>query len=70
LVMRIPNLEIFLFCQHTSTGGGNLELRQTIARIVFCHCEYEGCYVLNKIKVLIIYSSGRAIFFEVFFELH
>jgi hypothetical protein len=29
LVTRIPNLEIFLFCQHNSTGGGNLELRQT-----------------------------------------
>jgi hypothetical protein len=29
-VIRIPNLEIFLFCQHNSTGGGNLELRQTI----------------------------------------
>jgi hypothetical protein len=31
LVTRIPNLEIFLFCQHNSTGGGNLELRQTTA---------------------------------------
>jgi hypothetical protein len=30
LVIRIPNLDIFLFCQHNSTGGGNLELRQTI----------------------------------------
>jgi hypothetical protein len=30
LVIRIPNLEIFLFCQHNSTGSGNLELRQTI----------------------------------------
>jgi hypothetical protein len=30
LVIRIPNLEIFLFCQRNSTGGGNLELRQTI----------------------------------------
>jgi hypothetical protein len=30
LVITIPNLEIFLFCQHNSTGGGNLELRQTI----------------------------------------
>jgi hypothetical protein len=30
LVIGIPNLEIFLFCQHNSTGGGNLELRQTI----------------------------------------
>jgi hypothetical protein len=27
LVIRIPNLEIFLFCQHNSTGGGNLEFR-------------------------------------------
>jgi hypothetical protein len=34
LVIRIPNnLEIFLFCQHNSTGGGNLELRQTISII-------------------------------------
>jgi hypothetical protein len=24
LVKRIPNLEIFLFCQNNSTGGGNL----------------------------------------------
>jgi hypothetical protein len=30
LVITIPNLEIFLFFQHNSTGGGNLELRQTI----------------------------------------
>jgi hypothetical protein len=30
LVITIPNLEIFLFCQHNSTGGENLELRQTI----------------------------------------
>jgi hypothetical protein len=30
LVIRIPNLKIFLFCQHTSTGSGNLKLRQTI----------------------------------------
>jgi hypothetical protein len=33
MVIRIPNLEIFLFCQHNSTGGGNLELRQTILSI-------------------------------------
>jgi hypothetical protein len=33
LVIRIPNLELFLFCQHNSTGGGNLELRQTISII-------------------------------------
>jgi hypothetical protein len=31
LVIRIPNLEPFLFCQYNSTGGGNLELRQTIS---------------------------------------
>jgi hypothetical protein len=30
LVITVPNLEIFLFCQHNSTIGGNLELRQTI----------------------------------------
>jgi hypothetical protein len=28
--LTIPNLEIFLFCQHNATGGGNLELEQTI----------------------------------------
>jgi hypothetical protein len=33
LVIRIPNLEIFLFCQNNSTGSGNLELRQTIHTI-------------------------------------
>jgi hypothetical protein len=33
LVIRILNLEIFLFCQHNATGGGNLELRQTIRQI-------------------------------------
>jgi hypothetical protein len=25
LVIRIPNLDIFLFCQHNSTGGGKSE---------------------------------------------
>jgi hypothetical protein len=34
LALTIPKLEIFLFSQHNSTGGGNLELRQTIC-IVF-----------------------------------
>jgi hypothetical protein len=29
LLIRIPNLEIFIFCQHNSTIG-NLELRPTI----------------------------------------
>jgi hypothetical protein len=32
LVIRIPSLEILLFCQHNSTGGGNLELRQLYVR--------------------------------------
>jgi hypothetical protein len=36
LVIRIHNLEIFLFCQHNSTGGGNLELRQTICIPIVC----------------------------------
>jgi hypothetical protein len=41
-----------------------------VSRIVFCHCGYEGCYVLNKIKMLMS-SSGRTNFFlQVFFELH
>jgi hypothetical protein len=34
LVIRIPNLEIFLLCQHNSTGSGNLELRQTIQTLI------------------------------------
>jgi hypothetical protein len=38
--------------------------------IVFCHCAYEGCYVLNKIKVLISSSGFSDFFFQVFFELH
>jgi hypothetical protein len=29
----IADLEIFLFCQHNSTGGGNLELRQTLPKV-------------------------------------
>jgi hypothetical protein len=37
-------------------------LKNGTVRIVFCHCGYEDCYVLNKVKVL-IFSSGRAIFF-------
>jgi hypothetical protein len=39
-VIRIPNLEIFLFLQHNSTGGGNLEFRQTI-------CVYSLPYSIN-----------------------
>jgi hypothetical protein len=34
LIIRIPNLETFLLCQHNSTGGGNLELR---IRALFFH---------------------------------
>jgi hypothetical protein len=34
LVIRIPNLEIFLLCQHNSTGSGNLVLRQTIQTLI------------------------------------
>jgi hypothetical protein len=37
LVTRIPNLEIFLFCQLNSTGGGNLELRQTISKFMMSY---------------------------------
>jgi hypothetical protein len=43
LVKRIPKLEIFLFCQHNSTGGGNLELRQTI-----CISKFE---IINCVTV-------------------
>jgi hypothetical protein len=38
-VIRTPNLEIFLFLQHNSTGGGNLE-RQTI-RIIIIYFFYD-----------------------------
>jgi hypothetical protein len=34
-----------------------------IVGIVFCHCGYEGCYVLNKIKVLISFSERANFFF-------
>jgi hypothetical protein len=37
LVITIPSLEIFLFCQHNSTGGGNLELSQAIQG------DFESC---------------------------
>jgi hypothetical protein len=47
LVIRIPNLEIFLFRQHNSTGSGNLELRQSIdqnstALPRFYKCRFSG----------------------------
>jgi hypothetical protein len=44
LVIIIPNLEIFLFCQHNSTGGGNLELRQIICERILINvttCQNE-----------------------------
>jgi hypothetical protein len=40
LVIRIPNLEISLFCQHNSTVGGNLELRQTYTG---CRMDFGSC---------------------------
>jgi hypothetical protein len=51
LVIRIPNLETFLFCQHNSTGGGNLELTQTIA--VFIGVPAAA------VTILIIKSSNK-----------
>jgi hypothetical protein len=37
LALTNPNLEIFLFSQHNSIGGGNLKLRQTILyETTFC----------------------------------
>jgi hypothetical protein len=51
LVKKILN-----FCNFSKKWNGN------VARIIFRHCEYEGCYALNKIRVLIS-SSGRANFF-------
>jgi hypothetical protein len=47
--------KILNFCNFSEKWNGN------VARTVFCHCGYEGCYLLNKIKVLVS-SSGRAIF--------
>jgi hypothetical protein len=44
LVITISNLEIqyvFLFCQHNSTGGGNLEL------VDYRTCTYIGCVKKN-----------------------
>jgi hypothetical protein len=49
--------KILNVCNFSYKWNGN------VARIVFCHCGYEGCYVLNKIKVLIS-SSERAIFLK------
>jgi hypothetical protein len=42
-------------------------MEHNVARIVFCYYGYEGCYELNKIKVLIS-SSGRAIFFSKYLQ--
>jgi hypothetical protein len=48
LVIRTPNLEIFLFCQHNSTGGGNLELRQLYAQIVTQDNDLEKRSLISK----------------------
>jgi hypothetical protein len=52
LVITIPNLEIFLFCQHNSTGGENLELRQTIVTYGYTvgesFCEFCNCASIEK----------------------
>jgi hypothetical protein len=51
LVIRIPNLEIFIFCQHNSTGGGNLELRQTISNSKL-HTEVGSVSFLSRAKIV------------------
>jgi hypothetical protein len=48
-LLRIPNLEIFLFCQHNSTGGGNLELRQTIQLTKEENQKEKQCNFLSKV---------------------
>jgi hypothetical protein len=58
LVIIIPNLEIFLFCQHNSTGGGNLELRQIISAFI------NDCLVQLPMKICQIWNVPRSpIFF-------
>jgi hypothetical protein len=49
--------KILNFCNFSKKWNGN------VARIVFCHCGYEGCYVLNKIKVL---QEERILFLSIF----
>jgi hypothetical protein len=54
LVIRISNLEIFLFCQHNSTSGGNLELRQTISIIsiiIYYSIAVITFYLLRPLKL-------------------
>jgi hypothetical protein len=46
VIVRIPNLEIFLFCQHNSTGGLNLELRQTIT--IFAYRNENDTFLYAK----------------------
>jgi hypothetical protein len=48
LFITNPNLEIFLFYQHNSTGGGNLQLRQTIGQISFLVFFLSQLYLLQK----------------------
>jgi hypothetical protein len=50
LFITNPNLEIFLFCQHNSTGGGNLQLRQTIGQISFLVFFLSQLYLLQKVE--------------------
>jgi hypothetical protein len=40
-------------------------LKNETARIVFCHCGYEDCYLLNKIISYIFFRKS-----DFFFELH
>jgi uncharacterized membrane protein (UPF0136 family) len=59
LLIRIPNLEIFLFCQHNSTAGGNLELRQTIVILEFFglhfNCQKKPVKVIVSVSVIVYY---------------
>jgi hypothetical protein len=50
-VYKNPNLEIFLFCQRNSTGGGNLELRQTILlkSVIWPTPAKNHCYALGRL---------------------
>jgi hypothetical protein len=56
LVIRIPNLEIFLFCQHNSTGSGNLELRQTIDTYLQTFCGDNFIQHINQTCVIFVFS--------------
>jgi hypothetical protein len=66
LLIRIPYLEIFLFCQHNSTAGGNLELRQTIVILEFFGL---GTFQLSKKTVKVIGVGVRhRLLFSFFFQ--